>query len=106
MDKKRLRHLEDIVNSEGFDNQTTKEIIQLFFNKNDLKWLVEQARKVDQIQNTNKELSSCLEWYIEDNERYEKALEEINQLAIYYDNKGWALNPDKIGKIATKALDE
>lgn len=38
-------------------------------------------------------------------ERYEKALEEINQIAIYYDEKGYALNPDKIRKIVVKALD-
>jgi hypothetical protein len=37
--------------------------------------------------------------------RYEKALEEINQTAIYYDSRGWALNPDRIGKIVVKALD-
>lgn len=50
----------------------------------DLIWLIEQVEKV---------------------ELYEKSLEEINQLAVYYDSKGWALNPDKIGGIATKALD-
>jgi hypothetical protein len=49
-----------------------------------LYWLIEQAEKVE-----------C----------YEKALEEINQTAVYYDEKGWALNPDRIGKIVVKALD-
>ena len=38
-------------------------------------------------------------------ERYEKSLEEINQMAVYYDEKGWALNPDKVGSICIKALD-
>lgn len=50
----------------------------------DIDWLIEQAEKVEQ---------------------YEKALEEINKFSIYYDEKGWALNPYKIGGIATKALD-
>jgi hypothetical protein len=50
----------------------------------DIDWLIEQAEKV---------------------ERYEKALKEINQTAVYYDDKGWALNPDRISKIVVKALD-
>ncbi|MCA1066093.1 hypothetical protein QTG56_25615 (plasmid) [Rossellomorea sp. AcN35-11] len=38
-------------------------------------------------------------------EKLQKALEEINETAVYYDNKSWALNPERIGLIATKALD-
>lgn len=40
------------------------------------------------------------------NERYKKALEQLNEMAIYYDGKGWALNPDKVGSIVAKALND
>lgn len=47
--------------------------------------------------------------YVEDLEhtvrRFEKALKEMNEKCVYYDRKGWALNPDKIGEIVMKALD-
>ncbi|MED1863339.1 hypothetical protein P4V41_07705 [Fictibacillus nanhaiensis] len=37
-------------------------------------------------------------------EIYEEALEKLNELAIYYDSRGWALNPDKVGEIVANAL--
>lgn len=40
----------------------------------------------------------------EENEKMKNALEEINKLALYYDSRDWALNPDKIIAITTKAL--
>ncbi|AZV43859.1 MULTISPECIES: hypothetical protein [Peribacillus] len=35
---------------------------------------------------------------------YEKALEQLNEMAVYYSEKEEALNPDKVRDIAAKAL--
>jgi uncharacterized protein (UPF0335 family) len=43
-------------------------------------------------------------WMIKKIEQYEKALKDIKQDAVYYDTKGWALNPDKVVKVVNKAL--
>jgi hypothetical protein len=51
------------------------------------------------------QLYNDMEWLMDKVERYEKALEQINETAVYYGNKSWALNPEKIGSIATEALD-
>jgi hypothetical protein len=47
---------------------------------------------------------SDYKWMISQIEKYEKALNEIKKDAVYYDNKGWALNPDKVIKIVDKAI--
>lgn len=47
--------------------------------------------------------------YVEDlvntTNRFEKALKEINEKCVGYDNKGQAVNPNEIGEIVMKALD-
>jgi hypothetical protein len=43
-----------------------------------------------------------LEWVVR---RFEKALKEINEKCVFYDNKGQEIDGDEIGKIITKALD-
>jgi hypothetical protein len=42
---------------------------------------------------------------VETVEKLQDALEKIIETAVFYDNKGWALNPERIGSIAVKALD-
>jgi predicted RNase H-like nuclease (RuvC/YqgF family) len=70
------------------------------------KIIAELRQEIEELIKCNKDLAKANDRHKETIERYEKALEEINQTAVYYGNKGWALNPDRIGKIVVKALDD
>ncbi|RDW17617.1 hypothetical protein CWR48_13960 [Oceanobacillus arenosus] len=83
-----------------------------------LKFVNEQAERVEELEKhletTERHLKDFRNFEFEErtlkekaqeqNIRYKQALEEIKQIAVYYNNKGWALNPDKIGEIVVKAL--
>jgi len=59
---------------------------------------------IEMLEKENEELRLKLSTTQAKIEKYEKALKRMKEEAVYYDSRGWALNPNKIEKIVDETI--
>jgi hypothetical protein len=104
MDKNRFETQKHVVNLD-----TKKHPIQNYFTVEDLKWLIEQAEKVEELSKFKKDAETLFQRQklgfanlAEKIERYEKALNDIVKELNRYCSEGWTT---KALEIANKSLE-